>query len=518
MRFRILGPLEVRTGEEWQAIGAPKYRSILAVLLLNAGQIVSIDSLAGELWPGHPQSRAARLLSVYVLRLRRLIDDPEGRLLVTRAPGYKLQLGAEDSDVQRFEALLSGGRRALADSDPQRAASQLAEALKLWRGSPLVDIPLRPLIEIEAERLTELRVQATELRITAELACGKPVTEVVHELRRLLADHPLRESLWLLLMRVLDDAGRRAEAIDAYSQARNVIATELGVDPGPELRQLHARMLAAGSGASPRTNPLPALARDSCGEPMHDRQVTRTFSRPLSRPRPQRVASREDFGRELTKARVQAGLTIEEAAEVAGIAARKAGGYFSGRDLPTSSEAGLKTLRSLLAACGITDLEQVIAWTDALARVWPQAAPAVPASGFRTPEEAARRARRVPAPVVPDTSGFDLRPDPLASRTAGDFVKALHEFRVWAGEPSFREMALLCGHAVSAATMCKALGRDKLPSQRVVLAIIKACGGTPDHQREFVTAWRMLRTPQGSGVQAGGRSSKRTLYPVSGTG
>jgi transcriptional regulator with XRE-family HTH domain len=255
----------------------------------------------------------------------------------------------------------------------------------------------------------------------------------------------------------------------------------------------------------------------SSDELVHDGHVTGTVSRLPSRSGPQTVASREDFGRELTKTRVQAGLTVEEAAEAAGITARQADAYFSGRDLPPSSEAGLKTLRSLLAVCAITDLEQVIAWTDALARVWPQAAPPASASGSQPPAEAARRARRVPAPVVPDTSGFDLRPDPLTSRTAQDFVDALSQFRVWAGEPSYREMALLCGHAVSAATMCTALGRDKLPSQRVVLAIIKACGGTPDHQREFVTAWRMLRTRPGAGIQAGSRSGQRALYPVSGT-
>jgi DNA-binding SARP family transcriptional activator/transcriptional regulator with XRE-family HTH domain len=524
VRFRILGPLEIRTGQEWQAIGAPKWRSILAVLLLNAGQVVPVDGLIGELWEGDPPSRAARLVSIYVLRLRRLIDDPEGRLLVTRAPGYQLRLGAAGSDLQRFEALLRGGRRALTDSDPERAANQLAEALALWRGRPLVDIPLTPLIEIEADRLTELRVQATELRITAELACGKPPTEVVHELRGLIGEQPLRESAWLLLIRALDNAGRHAEAMDAYSQARKVIAAELGVDPDPELRQLYARMLAAdsanarGAPAATRSRaiPVPALVRNPPGELVHDRHINRISGRP-ARPQPQKVASREDFGRALTTVRVQAGLTVEEAAEAAGITARKADDYFTGRDLPSSSEAGLKTLRTILAACAITDLEQVIAWTDALARVWPQAAPRAAASGTGNPGEAARRARRVPAPVVPDTAGFDLRPDPLTAQTAGDFVKALSQFRVWAGEPSFREMALLCGHAVSAATMCTALGRDKLPSQRVVLAIIKACGGTPDHQREFVTAWRMLRTPRGSGMQTGSRSGKRTLYPVSGT-
>jgi len=139
--------------------------------------------------------------------------------------------------------MVRNGRRALAVGDPEGAASQLAEALMLWHGSPLADVPPTPLVEAEAERLAELRLDAAELRITAELACGGHA-QVVSELRRLLADHPLREGLWLLLMRALDGAGRHAEALDVYGQARSAIADELGVDPGAELRQLYADMLA----------------------------------------------------------------------------------------------------------------------------------------------------------------------------------------------------------------------------------------------------------------------------------
>jgi DNA-binding SARP family transcriptional activator/Tfp pilus assembly protein PilF len=243
MRFRLLGPLEIRAGENWRGIGAPKWRSVLATLLIHPGQIVPADVLINEVWGDAPPAKAANLISVYVLRLRRLLDDADSTLLVTRAPGYQLRVGPADTDAQLFETMVRDGRRALAAGDPEGAASQLAEALMLWHGSPLADVPPAPLVEAEAERLAELRLDAAELRITAELACGGHA-QVVPELRRLLADHPLREGLWLLLIRALNGAGRHAEALDAYGQARSAIADELGVDPGAELRQLYADMLA----------------------------------------------------------------------------------------------------------------------------------------------------------------------------------------------------------------------------------------------------------------------------------
>src|SRR5580693_5876043 len=244
MRFRLLGPLEIRTGEDdWRGIGAPKWRAVLAALLINAGQIVPADALINEVWGDTPPAKAGNLISIYVLRLRRLLGYTDSTILATRAPGYLLRLRPGDTDAQVFEALVREGRRAYAAGDPERAAAQLAEALALWHGSPLADVPPTPLIETEAERLADLRLDAAELRITAELACGSHA-QVIPELRRLLADHALRENLWLLLMRALDGAGRHAEALEAYGQARSVLAEELGVDPGAELRKCYAELLA----------------------------------------------------------------------------------------------------------------------------------------------------------------------------------------------------------------------------------------------------------------------------------
>jgi DNA-binding SARP family transcriptional activator/tetratricopeptide (TPR) repeat protein len=250
VRFRILGPLEVRTGQDWAGIGAPKWRSLLAVLLLSSGQLVSADRLICELWGDEPPDSATNLLSVYVLRLRRLLGDADGRVLSTRPSGYQLRLDPGDLDARSFEDLVSQGRQVLGAGNPRRAATVLAEALGLWRGTALADVPPTALVTAEAGRLEELRLTAFELRAQAGLGCGSHA-ELVPELRRLVTDQPLREELWALLMRALDGAGRHAEAVAAYGQARTVIAAELGVDPGPELQRLYQAMLKTDGMAGP---------------------------------------------------------------------------------------------------------------------------------------------------------------------------------------------------------------------------------------------------------------------------
>src|SRR5208282_528256 len=265
MRFRLLGPLEIRAGEGWRGIGAPKWRSVLAALLIHAGQIVPADVLISEVWGDEPPAKAANLISIYVLRLRRLMDEADSALLVTRAPGYQLRVTASDVDALVFETMVRDGRKAFAEGDAQGAAGQLTEALALWYGQPLADVPPTPLVDAEAERLAELRLEAIELRITAELACGG-YAQAVSEIGRLLADHPLREGLWLLLMQALDGAGRHAEALEAYGRARNAIADQLGVDPGAELRQLYADLLAKDH-AAPRGTISAGLVTPPAGKP-----------------------------------------------------------------------------------------------------------------------------------------------------------------------------------------------------------------------------------------------------------
>jgi DNA-binding SARP family transcriptional activator len=266
MRFRMLGPLEVLTGEGWSGISAAKWRALLACLLLRAGQVVPTESLIFELWGDAPPPTATNLISIYVLRLRRAMGDAEGRVLVHRKPGYQLMIAEGDTDLSEFESLVAAGRRSLAAGDAETAAALLGQAEGLWRGGFLADVPPSALVLTAAERSGELRLAATELRVGAELACGH-YAEVIPELRSLVGENPLREGLWLLLMRALDGAGRHAEALDVYGQARTVIAGELGVDPGPELHRLYVELLAADArppdpAAPPSSASLPASKAD----------------------------------------------------------------------------------------------------------------------------------------------------------------------------------------------------------------------------------------------------------------
>ena len=289
MKFRLLGPLEVRVGDDWKGIGAPKWRSVLAALLINARQIVSAETLINEVWGDAPPTKAVNLISIYVLRLRRLLGDPDSSLLVTRAPGYQLRVAATDTDALLFEAMVRDGRQVFGSGDAQGAARQLTEALALWYGRPLADVRATPLVEAETERLAELRLGALELRITAELACGGH-DQAVPEIRRLLADHPLREGLWLQLMRALDGAGRHAEALEVYGQARNVISGQLGVDPGAELRQLHAELLAKDQTSLPGTISAGTVAarprKTAAGQSRAAADDAATATRPARGPRP----------------------------------------------------------------------------------------------------------------------------------------------------------------------------------------------------------------------------------------
>ena len=262
MRFRILGHLEVRGPDGWTAISAAKWRLLLACLLVRPGQLVSTESLIFELWGDNPPNTANNMVSIYVHRLRKeVIGDAEGRILVRQAPGYLLRVAPGDIDIQVFEALVGQGRSELTAGREDRAAELLGEALGLWRGPLLADVPRSPALITAAERATELWLDATELRIAADLACGR-AAQLVAELRGLVGDHPMRERLRALLVRALDEAGRRAEAFEAYAIARRTIAEELGVEPGSELQRLHAELLAAeASSASTAGSPTGSIGR-----------------------------------------------------------------------------------------------------------------------------------------------------------------------------------------------------------------------------------------------------------------
>jgi len=258
--WHVLGPLQVRTGKESIAVPAPKWRALLAALLTERDRVVATESLIDELWDAEPPSTARKLVSGYVLRLRTLLGDPAGHILVTQAPGYRLAVDRADVDSCRFEDLLADGREALGHNDAQRAADLLSEALRLWRGPALAGVPRGRLTSAETDRLEELRLIATELRIEAQIRCA-PIAPLVAELRGLTTRHPLRERFWHQLMRVLRDSGRPAEALTAYAEARHVIGDELGADPGQELQQLHRQLLTTEPGRTTSTPPSAVVPR-----------------------------------------------------------------------------------------------------------------------------------------------------------------------------------------------------------------------------------------------------------------
>ncbi|MEV0150179.1 MULTISPECIES: BTAD domain-containing putative transcriptional regulator [unclassified Nonomuraea] len=237
MRFEILGPARV-VGEDREPVplGGPRLRALLALLALDAGRVVGADLLVDGLYGERPPEGVANALQSQVSRLRRAL----GRERVEFHPaGYRLVADPEDVDARRFARLAAEGRRALAAGDARRAAELLHEALGLWRGRPLADVPhAGP----AAAGLEELRLAATEDRIQADLELGRH-RELVAELRRLTAAHPLRERPHSQLMRALYGGGRQAEALNAYEQARRVLDDELGVEPGPELSATHLAVL-----------------------------------------------------------------------------------------------------------------------------------------------------------------------------------------------------------------------------------------------------------------------------------
>jgi DNA-binding SARP family transcriptional activator len=234
MEFALLGTLEVRDGGRPVALGRPKQRALLALLLLNANRVVARERLIDELWGDDPPGLAVKAVQTYVSQLRKLL--PEGAL-VTRQPGYALHVAPESVDLLRFERLVADARGV----EPAQASSLLAEALALWRGPPLAEFGDEPFARVEAGRLEALRLGALEERIDADLALGRHV-DLVGELEVLIAEEPQRERLRGQLMLALYRSGRQAEALAAYREARAALDA-LGLEPGFALRELERQIL-----------------------------------------------------------------------------------------------------------------------------------------------------------------------------------------------------------------------------------------------------------------------------------
>lgn len=261
MDFRVLGPLEVYADRRALPLGAAKQRALLALLLLHRNEVVSTDLLLDGLWGERPPASALKVVHTYVSRLRRLLgpDGAAGSRLITRAPGYALEVAPEEADLDRFELLVEAAREAGAIGRPAAAAAALRRALALWRGPPLSDVALVPFAQEAARRLEEQRLEALEARVEADLALGR-APELVGELSALVREHPYRERLRAGLMLALYRSGRQVEALEAYRAARRALVDELGIDPSPALTRIERAILSHDPAvALPTAAPAPHL-------------------------------------------------------------------------------------------------------------------------------------------------------------------------------------------------------------------------------------------------------------------
>ena len=371
MRFAVLGPLEVHDGDRPVPIGGAKPKALLALLLLERGGVVSADRLVDALWGEAPPPTAAKAVQVHVRTLRRQLGDAAIR---TVAPGYALPVGEDGLDLARFAALVAQARRA---TDPAVAERRLADALALWRGPAFADLAYETFVQAETVRLEELRVAATEDLMEARLAQGRHA-ELTAELEALVARHPLRERLRAQLMVALYRSGRQADALDAFRAGSRVLREELGLAPGPALREVERRILeqdpalgapdapvpapvderrlvtllaVACEPDDPRADPeetsdlleaaarLAAAAIEAAGGRIHGtgagEVLLATFAadRALQDHAAQACTAAEDAARSIT-ARCESALTIRTAIETGSVVVREGGARVSGGPVP----------------------------------------------------------------------------------------------------------------------------------------------------------------------------------------
>lgn len=250
VRFTLLGPLEVRKNGIDHAPTAPKVLQLLAMLVINPGQVVHIDSIIQELWASDPPRSVRKTMHIYVHHLRRSLDQngiyPDtdaDSILVTKAPGYLLQIGRNQVDVTEFRNLRDRGRELLQRHEFTAAAQSLRASLDMWAGPPMANVRCGPVLSGYAVDLLEQRRTAHQLKIEAEINGGMD-RELIGELRALVEANPLDEGLTGQLIRVLGRSGRRSDAMACYRALRARLRGELGVEPCDELQQLHIELLA----------------------------------------------------------------------------------------------------------------------------------------------------------------------------------------------------------------------------------------------------------------------------------
>jgi DNA-binding NarL/FixJ family response regulator/DNA-binding SARP family transcriptional activator len=242
VEYRILGPLEVVDEGEPVPLGRLKERLVLAVLLLHANEFVSRERLIDELWGEAPPPTARKAVNVYISQLRKTLAQDGHDPIATADGGYRIEVDAGDLDVARMQQLLATARERAAAGELEAAGGLLREALALWRGPTLAGLLLESQGRGEVAQLDELRLTALMERIDCDLALGRH-EDVLGELQLLVAEHPLQERLRAQLMLALYRAGRQADALEAYQQARDELVKELGIEPSPALQRLQKAIL-----------------------------------------------------------------------------------------------------------------------------------------------------------------------------------------------------------------------------------------------------------------------------------
>lgn len=248
MELGVLGPLQIHCGSTQGAPSAPKLRTVLAMLLVNADQVVPVSALVRELWDGEEPASSLTTLQTYILHLRKHFVSVTGlpaaeitrRYIVTRAGGYVFQSDQGELDLYEYNKLVAAGRNALSTGDDIGGVGYLSDALRLWRGPALSDVPLGRVLESKRRQFEESRLIVIEYLVDTEIRLGM-YREVLTELAALTVENPLHEGLHMQYMRALHLSGRRAQALEVYHRLRKDLVTELGLEPEmPVQRVLNA--------------------------------------------------------------------------------------------------------------------------------------------------------------------------------------------------------------------------------------------------------------------------------------
>jgi len=454
----LLGPVEVIGDGAALALGGPKQRALLAELLLSRGAAVPRERLVDALWGDEPPASALNSLQIYVHGLRRAMGAER---LETRGSSYRVHVEPDELDVTRFERLLAGGRRALAEGAPAEADELLATALSLWRGDALADLGDSP-VRSAASGLEELRLQALELRVDARLALGEH-DEVISQLEELIAAEPYRERLREQLVLALYRAGRQQDALAAYQDTRRRLGDDLGVEPGPALRELeravlqHDPSLVTDARSDASRLSLPAAATPLVGRRLEIAALEAVFRREGVR----LVTLTGPGGTGKTR------LALAAAEQLA--ATSRDGAAFV--DLSSINDAGLVTT-VIAQALGLDDPGQVesrlrdtslLLVLDNLEQIAAEAAPLIAQLLERTPRLRILATSRVPLRVRGEQE-YPVPPLPVAAPTrpfaelAASEAIALFAERAAAVDPEF---ALDTGTAPLVARICARL--DGLP-------------------------------------------------------